>query len=129
MSYPKLKRCPICGGGAVVQSERLPALKTHTYWVECDECGLSYRQNIRFTKQAAIHCWNGGRVSASRNRASVFMVRKLTEILKDTVQRYGKPGGPWNIPGEPGSWIQVTRQAIKEAEEYVKGENGNHNFM
>jgi hypothetical protein len=28
---------------------------------------------------------------------------------------YGKPGGPWNVPSEPGTWIHSARAALAKA--------------
>lgn len=30
---------------------------------------------------------------------------RLMDCLAKTVAVYGKPGGPWNVPSEPGTWI------------------------
>lgn len=38
---------------------------------------------------------------------------RMREALAEAVEKYGKPGGPWNIPGEPGSWIAKAREALK----------------
>lgn len=40
----------------------------------------------------------------------------MLDALKDAVELYGKPGGPWNVPSEPGSWIEKARAAIDRAE-------------
>ena len=48
-------------------------------------------------------------LEAERNR--------LREALAEAVEKYGKPGGTWNIPGEPGSWIAKAREALKGAGE------------
>ena len=36
----------------------------------------------------------------------------LEAVLSETVALYGKPGGPWNIPGDPGGWLERARAAI-----------------
>lgn len=28
----------------------------------------------------------------------------------------GKPGGPWNVPSEPGTWIDMAKQALAKAD-------------
>ena len=42
----------------------------------------------------------------------------LRTALNDAVEKYGKPGGPWNVPSEPGSWIANAKSALKK----TKGE-------
>lgn len=41
--------------------------------------------------------------------------KEMYEALAEAVEKYGKPGGPWNVPGEPGSWIAKARAALKKA--------------
>lgn len=43
-------------------------------------------------------------------------VGELVELLRDTVEVYGTPGGPWNVPGEPGSWICHARALLAKME-------------
>ncbi len=38
----------------------------------------------------------------------------LTGALEKAVADYGKPGGPWNVPGEPGTWLQMARDALEK---------------
>lgn len=40
---------------------------------------------------------------------------ELLAALKKAVQDYGQPGGPWNVPSEPGSWIVLATAAIAKA--------------
>lgn len=42
-------------------------------------------------------------------------VRAMHEALSDAVEKYGKPGGPWNVPGEPGTWIAKAKEALRKA--------------
>lgn len=37
----------------------------------------------------------------------------LREALKEAVEMYGKPGGPWNVPGDAGGWISKARKALE----------------
>ena len=41
-------------------------------------------------------------------------IEALREVLKDAVEKYGKPGGPWNVPGDPGSWTAKAKKALEE---------------
>jgi hypothetical protein len=40
---------------------------------------------------------------------------RLLAALQRAVDLYGKPGGPWNVPGDPGGWLAQAREAIAEA--------------
>lgn len=37
----------------------------------------------------------------------------LREALEEAVEMYGKPGGPWNVPGDAGGWISKARKALE----------------
>lgn len=36
----------------------------------------------------------------------------LIAALEKAVADYGKPGGPWNVPREPGTWIDMAHNAL-----------------
>jgi len=40
---------------------------------------------------------------------------ELYAALERAVELYGQPGGPWNVPSDPGSWIEQARKALKNA--------------
>lgn len=40
---------------------------------------------------------------------------ELLAALEKAVFSYGKPGGPWSVPSEPGAWIAQARAAIAKA--------------
>jgi hypothetical protein len=40
----------------------------------------------------------------------------LYEALTKAIADYGKPGGPWNVLSEPGTWIEMAKQAIAKAD-------------
>lgn len=42
-------------------------------------------------------------------------IRKMQAALEKAITDYGKPGGPWNVPGEPGTWIAMAKAALKAA--------------
>lgn len=39
---------------------------------------------------------------------------ELRAILQEAVDVYGKPGGPWNVPSDPGGWISRATKALEE---------------
>lgn len=41
----------------------------------------------------------------------------LREALEEAVVMYGKPGGPWNVPGDAGGWISKARKALEVGNE------------
>lgn len=41
----------------------------------------------------------------------------LREALEEAVAMYGKPGGPWNVPGDAGGWISKARKALEVGNE------------
>lgn len=73
------------------------------YWERTGDCW-------RFWQAA----WNTRNESLERKAK---LVPVLLEALEKAVADYGKPGGPWNVPGEPGTWISMARKAIAAAKE------------
>lgn len=49
------------------------------------------------------------------SRSSDDVQGALLVALEKAVDAYGKPGGPWNVPDEPGEWLDMAKQAIKKA--------------
>ena len=39
----------------------------------------------------------------------------MYEALEMAILEYGKPGGPWNVPSESGTWINKAKAAIVKA--------------
>lgn len=39
-------------------------------------------------------------------------INRLRAALQKAVDDYGKPGGPWNVPSEPGTWLQMAKEAL-----------------
>jgi len=37
------------------------------------------------------------------------VIADLLAALSHAVDLYGKPGGPWNVPSDPGSWIALAK--------------------
>jgi hypothetical protein len=51
---------------------------------------------------------------AARNAAKFLISGPLLlKQLKETIEKYGKPGGPWNVPSEPGEWISNAQKLVK----------------
>ena len=40
---------------------------------------------------------------------------KLIGALSEAVSQYGKGGGPWNVPSDPGGWLDRARTALESA--------------
>lgn len=38
--------------------------------------------------------------------------KRRRAALQKAVDDYGKPGGPWNVPSEPGTWLQMAKAAL-----------------
>jgi hypothetical protein len=38
--------------------------------------------------------------------------REMRDALTKAVLMYGRPGGPWNVPSEPGTWLGMAKQAL-----------------
>ena len=55
-----------------------------------------------------------GEVSTLGERAAdrIEAADELAAVLAYAIEKYGKPGGPWNVPSEPGSWIAKARAAL-----------------
>lgn len=39
----------------------------------------------------------------------------MMKALEEAVALYGKPGGPWNVPSDPGGWLERSRAALSKA--------------
>ena len=38
---------------------------------------------------------------------------RMREVLTYAVKEYGRHGGPWNVPTDPGGWITKARDALQ----------------
>lgn len=54
------------------------------------------------------------RVWQAAQAQSAERVRVLERALRKAIDDYGKPGGPWNVPSEPGTWIELAKTALGE---------------
>ena len=46
---------------------------------------------------------------------SIDGARDLLAVVEEAIERYGKPGGPWNVPSDPGGWIARAQAAVAKA--------------
>lgn len=46
---------------------------------------------------------------------------QLGQALEYAVKKYGKEGGPWNVPSDPGGWIDRANMALGQYYGLVKG--------
>lgn len=37
---------------------------------------------------------------------------RMRAALEKAVALYGQPGGPWNVPSEPGAWLAMAKEAL-----------------
>ena len=63
--------------------------------------------------------WVCGYVPDKHNASLISAAPDLYDALSKAVADYGKPGGPWNVPSEPGTWIDMAKKALEKAD---KGE-------
>ena len=61
----------------------------------------AFREEVEANAAHIVHCVN--------------TYPDLVKALEKAVDEYGKPGGPWNVPSEPGTWISAARAALAKA--------------
>lgn len=70
-------------------------------------------KTLRFTP--AMHLGLGDvRVTFAMQQDIVARIDALEKALQRAVDLYGKPGGPWNVPSDPGGWLAESRAALGE---------------
>ncbi|HEU6436605.1 MAG TPA: hypothetical protein VE028_04075 [Nitratidesulfovibrio sp.] len=53
-------------------------------------------------------------IAAMGDGGSVYAeLVRVRRALQAAVDAYGKPGGPWNVPSDPGAWIEQARVALR----------------
>ena len=55
-----------------------------------------------------------GRKRRTKDKAMREQNKRLRAALQEAVDVYGKPGGPWNVPSDPGGWISRARKVLEE---------------
>jgi hypothetical protein len=54
---------------------------------------------------------------AEANARMIAAAPDMMAALQYAVDHYGKPGGPWNVPSDPGGWLDRARDAIGKAKD------------
>jgi len=52
---------------------------------------------------------------AAANGRLIAAAPDLLAVVEEAIERYGKPGGPWNVPSDPGGWIARAQAAVAKA--------------
>ena len=93
----ELKPCPFCGQLRPKDWTEINKL------VLCPHCeSVALRKN-----------WNTRPIEDAQAKR----IAELESILKETVELYGKPGGPLNVSSDPGGWIEKARKALEKDHE------------
>jgi len=45
----------------------------------------------------------------------ISAAKEMQRALEEAVADYGHTGGPWNVPNEPGAWIDMAQKALSKA--------------
>ena len=83
-------------------------------WTSVHDCDDEYY--IEVTSRFSGHKCQLG--SGSFDNANAFLIAAAPDMyaaLVKAVKDYGKPGGPWNVPSEPGTWIHSATSALAKA--------------
>ena len=62
--------------------------------------------------------WECVRKSIDELQANAYLIAAapdMYEALEAAILEYGKPGGPWNVPSSPGTWIYKAKAALEKA--------------
>lgn len=86
-------------------------------------CGTYHEKTFSAERVIFGNCFRTkNEAEAARERArkalkGVDENKLLREALEEAVAMYGKPGGPWNVPGDAGGWISKARKALEAGNE------------
>ena len=86
--------------------------------IDSPNIGKGYFASLATATQRDPHPREGGGISTTTARANARLIAAAPDLLaalEKAVGHYGKPGGPWNVPSEPGTWIADARAAIAKA--------------
>ena len=86
--------------------------------IDSPSVGKGYYASIATATQRDPHPREGGGIPIATARANARLIAAAPDLLaamEKAVEHYGKPGGPWNVPSEPGAWISDARTAIAKA--------------
>jgi hypothetical protein len=53
--------------------------------------------------------------NAEANARLIAAAPDLLAVVEEAIRLYGKPGGPWNVPSDPGGWIARAQAAVAKA--------------
>ena len=79
-----------------------------------DRCNNYLISGGLFNPELAIHDNVRDMIIDCRDQmvAQKAEIEQLRKALQYAVDQYGKPGGPWNVPGSKGSWIDQAKKAL-----------------
>ena len=86
--------------------------------IDSPSVGGGYYASIATATQRDPHPREGGGISTTTARANARLIAAAPDLLaalEKAVEHYGKPGGPWSVPSEPGTWIADACAAIAKA--------------
>ena len=95
-----------------------------TYSNRCYRTLKAQRRNIEIVRTGTHHHALDDAVSQAQHLLAIMESLKpngaaadqlLLAALQHAVAEYGRPGGPWNVPGDPGTWIASASRAIAAA--------------
>lgn len=108
MTDYNLKPCPFCGSAESLGIEEGFADEVFdgpAYYVECAACRA----------QGPYFCKDRNEASSAWNKRVEPANADLIAALEHAVAKYGKPGGPWNVPSGPGGWLATAQAALAKA--------------
>jgi len=78
---------------------------------------VSPYESDRFPECSAItaddHCVCVASSVAKRANAHVIAAAPdLLAVVEEAIRLYGRPGGPWNVPSDPGGWMDRAQEAV-----------------
>ena len=77
-----------------------------------------HQQNdrLRTENEVMTAARDGWEKTAMEGAAIIFSLTESNKAmhiaLAKAIRDYGQPGGPWNVPSEPGTWLHMAKQAL-----------------